>query len=219
MQITSEIFQIGGEELSHNFDASIYLIKSGSSAFLVDAGSGNGHKEVIRNIEETGTSIKNIRYIFLTHSHYDHTGGAQKLKLATGAEIIAHELDAQYLENGDSEVTAASWYGTQMDPFNVDIKVKGQKKIFKLPPFEIYFYHTPGHSPGSSVLTVKSDSQLVLFGQDIHGPLNEVLKSNRNDYTESLEFLLSLDADILCEGHFGVFKGREKVKKFIELYL
>ncbi len=71
-------------------------------------------------------------------------------------------------------------------------------------------YHIPGHSPGSAALTVESEGKLVLFGQDVHGPLNDVLKSNRDDYIHSLEFLLSLDADILCEGHLVCTMKKKK---------
>jgi hypothetical protein len=28
-----------------------------------------------------------------------------------------------------------------------------------------------------------------------------------------------LNADILCEGHFGVFRGCEEIRRFIESYL
>jgi hypothetical protein len=31
--------------------------------------------------------------------------------------------------------------------------------------------------------------------------------------------LLALDADILCEGHFGIFTSKEKVKEYIMSYL
>jgi hypothetical protein len=31
--------------------------------------------------------------------------------------------------------------------------------------------------------------------------------------------MLGLDADILCEGHFGIYRGKEKVKKFIGSFL
>jgi hypothetical protein len=34
-----------------------------------------------------------------------------------------------------------------------------------------------------------------------------------------MENLLSLKADILCEGHAGVYKGKEKVRNYIESYL
>jgi hypothetical protein len=64
-----------------------------------------------------------------------------------------------------------------------------------------------------------SDGKLVLFGQDVHGPLHPALKSDRKKYTSSLEFLMSLDADILCEGHYGIFHGKDKVRKFIQSFL
>jgi glyoxylase-like metal-dependent hydrolase (beta-lactamase superfamily II) len=60
---------------------------------------------------------------------------------------------------------------------------------------------------------------LVLFGQDVHGPLNATLRSNREDYERSLEFMISLSADILCEGHFGVYRSQERVREFIESFL
>jgi glyoxylase-like metal-dependent hydrolase (beta-lactamase superfamily II) len=132
---------------------------------------------------------------------------------------VAHELDAVFLEEGNSNVTAARWYGTHMEPVKIDIKVEGARQDFTLGALEIAFLHAPGHSPGSSVLTVRSDGRLVLFGQDVHGPLNDVLRSSRSDYIRSLEFLISLDADILCEGHFGVFQGKDTVRRFIESFL
>jgi glyoxylase-like metal-dependent hydrolase (beta-lactamase superfamily II) len=79
--------------------------------------------------------------------------------------------------------------------------------------------HIPGHSPGSMVYVTESEGKKVLFGQDVHGPLDASLLSNREDYLESLRFLLSLGADILCEGHYGVFRGKEEVADFIESFL
>jgi hypothetical protein len=31
--------------------------------------------------------------------------------------------------------------------------------------------------------------------------------------------LLGIDADILCEGHFGIYRSKEEVKRYIEGYL
>lgn len=219
MSITSQIFQVGGSMESHVSDASIFLIAGRDEAALVDSGTGKGHNRVLKNIQSAGVDPGQIKYLFLTHCHYDHTGGAEAIRKATGCRIVAHELDAVYLEDGDSEVTAASWYGTFMKPFPVDIKVTGKSADFQVGGLTISFYHTPGHSPGSSVLTVFSDGQLVLFGQDVHGPLNDTLLSSRQDYIKSLEFMLSLDADIICEGHFGIFNGKEIVRDYIESYL
>ncbi len=219
MKITSNIYQVGGSDLSNPSDASIYLVCSENEAALIDAGTGKGGKRLVDNINKTGVSFSSIKYLFLTHCHYDHIGGAEKIREHTGCSIIAHELDAEYIENGDSDVTAASWYGSYLEPVKVDIKVTGNSRDFKVGDLELHFYHTPGHSPGSSVLTVISDGQLVLFGQDVHGPLNDMLLSSRKDYMASLAFLISLEADILCEGHFGVYKGKDEVRDFIESYM
>jgi hypothetical protein len=59
----------------------------------------------------------------------------------------------------------------------------------------------------------------VLFGQDVHGPLVPSLLSNREDYHNSLNFMLDLDVDLLCEGHFGIYRGKEEVRKFIGSFL
>ncbi len=219
MNITSHIYQVGGSEESHMSDASIYLISNENEAALIDAGIGHGHDKVLKNIKDNGVDPSAIKYLFLTHCHYDHTGGAESIRVATGCKFVAHELDAVYLEEGNSQVTAASWYGDSIKPISVDIKVNAKEMDFKVGGLQLKMYHTPGHSPGSCVFTTISDDKLVLFGQDVHGPLNRVILSNRDDYLESLEFMISLDADILCEGHFGVFYGKEIVREFIESYL
>jgi glyoxylase-like metal-dependent hydrolase (beta-lactamase superfamily II) len=219
IKITSNIYQVGGSGLSNPSDAAVYLISSENESVLIDSGTGKSTSRIIENIKNAGVNLQSIKYLFLTHCHYDHTGGAQKIRELCGCSIVAHELDAVYLEKGDSGVTAASWYGTDMEPLKIDIKVKGNSKDFNAGDLDVHFSHTPGHSPGSSVVTIKSDGQTVLFGQDVHGPLDNSLRSNLHDYKASLAFMLTLEADILCEGHFGVFKGKKKVADFIESYL
>jgi glyoxylase-like metal-dependent hydrolase (beta-lactamase superfamily II) len=79
--------------------------------------------------------------------------------------------------------------------------------------------HTPGHTPGSVVYLVESDGMRVLFGQDVHGPLHDDFASDRRAYQKSLLKMVELEADILCEGHFGVFQGADRVKEFILSFL
>ena len=220
MKITNDIFQIGGSSMSHSSDASIYLIRDGIKSAIVDAGSGSGTKSVLSNLSDCGLDAADIAYLFITHCHFDHTGGIAALRKATGAQVVAHEKDAEFIIAGDMQVTGAAWYGGHLDPTPIDVVVSEQKKEFKLDKLNVTMYHIPGHSPGSAVFTVNSDGKLVLFGQDVHGPIDEmILRSNRTEYKKSLEFLMSLNADILCEGHFGVYHGKEKVRSFIKSFL
>jgi hypothetical protein len=59
----------------------------------------------------------------------------------------------------------------------------------------------------------------VLFGQDVHGPIHPDLKSNAKDYQRSLELMASLEADILCEGHYGIYRGKKEVADFIKQFI
>jgi glyoxylase-like metal-dependent hydrolase (beta-lactamase superfamily II) len=77
----------------------------------------------------------------------------------------------------------------------------------------------PGHSPGSLVYLMESEGLKVLFGQDVHGPIHPSLLSNRGDYVRSLNLMISFQADVLCEGHYGIFRGKTEVADFIESFL
>jgi glyoxylase-like metal-dependent hydrolase (beta-lactamase superfamily II) len=160
-----------------------------------------------------------IEYLLLTHCHYDHTGGVKALKDLLHCQVVAHALEAPFLEAGDNVATAATWYGARLQPFQVDHRVAGKQEDLVMGGRIIRACHTPGHSPGSMVYLTESENLKVLFAQDVHGPLHPDLQSNQGDYRRSLEFLLTLEADILCEGHYGVYQGKKKVADFIRRFL
>ncbi len=218
MQITNEVWQVGGGTLTDPADAAVYLVCFGGKAALIDAGTGRRHDRLRSNIVDCGVEASEIEYLFLTHCHYD-TGGAEKVRETFGGRIVAHELDAPYLETGDNDVTGARWYGAELQPFTVDHKISVPEESFLLGSVPIKAIHTPGHSPGSVVYLLESEGKRILFGQDVHGPLDPTLLSNREDYINSLRFLLALDIDILCEGHFGIFRGRKDIHEYIQSLL
>jgi glyoxylase-like metal-dependent hydrolase (beta-lactamase superfamily II) len=216
MQITKEIFQVGGGRLTSSEDAAIYLINFDGHAALVDAGGGEAQERLLANIKACGVNLTQIEYLLITHCHYDHTGGVKALRDLISAQIVAHELEAPFLEQGDNVVTAATWYGARIQPCSVDLKISGSKADIPLGGRIIQALHTPGHSPGSMVYLTESAGMKVLFAQDVHGPLHPDLRSNSQDYQRSLQLLLSLEADILCEGHYGVYRGKKAVANFIK---
>lgn len=218
-EITSEIFQVGGGGFTSPEDAAVYLIRFESEAALVDAGTGGDTDRLFRNIESCGVSPDAVRYLLLTHCHFDHTGGAADVRERTGCRIVAHALEAPFLEAGDDRVTAALWYGTHLSPLPIDERIEGSRSTIRMGNREILAVHIPGHSPGSLAFLLDSDGQRVLFGQDIHGPLDESLLSDEDAYRRSLELLAGQDADILCEGHYGVFRGKGEVRNFIRSFL
>ena len=219
MTITSEIWQVGGDGFTSAQDAAIYLVCFDGHAAIVDAGCGGQIDRLEANVRACGIEPEQVEYLLITHCHFDHIGGAEEIRTRFGCSIVAHEKDAVAMETGNSLLTAASWYATTQQPLAVDIKLTGRRDYINLGKRQVTAIHTPGHTPGSVVYLAESDGMRVLFGQDVHGPLHDDFGSDRRAYHQSLLKMAELGADILCEGHFGVFRGTEKVNEFIRSFL
>jgi glyoxylase-like metal-dependent hydrolase (beta-lactamase superfamily II) len=218
-EIIRGVYLIGGSGITSADDAAIYLIDFSGIPVMIDAGAGRSSSQIVRNIEMLGFNPVSVSCLILTHCHIDHIGSAPFFKKQYGTKILIHEQDAQSVESGDSHRTAANWYNTNFPPMPVDQKLEGKHEILKFGNEELHCLHTPGHTPGSISLYLDREGKRVLFGQDIHGPFHAAFGSDIEAWKKSMQDLLDLNADILCEGHFGIFQPRDKVRKYIERYL
>ena len=216
-EIVKDIFIVGGPDITDGRDGCVYLLDFGE-LILIDTGAGWSVDKIINSIQRLGLNSKNLSRILLTHCHIDHIGGAPEIKRRFGSKIYIHKLDAPPLENGDPILTAANWYQTTFPPTPVDVKFNLPEEILTIGQQKIVCLHTPGHTPGSICIYLDKDGKRILFGQDLHGPILEEFGSNLEDYGRSTKKLLDLDADILCEGHFGIYKTKKEVKDYILSY-
>jgi glyoxylase-like metal-dependent hydrolase (beta-lactamase superfamily II) len=216
-EIVKDVFIVGGPDITDGRDGCIYLISLGE-LILVDTGAGWSVDKIIHNVQSLGFDWKNLSKILLTHCHIDHIGGAPEIKKRYGSKIYAHHLDALPIERGDPILTAANWYQTTFPPTPVDVKFNLPEEILTISEQRIVCLHTPGHTPGSICIYLDKDGKRILFGQDLHGPILKEFGSNLEDYGQSTKKLLDLDADILCEGHFGIYKTKKDVRNYILSY-
>lgn len=209
-QIIENIYHVGDNACS------VYMVdtRSNQGLVLIDAGM---NPDMIKHIDSHGLQFKDIRHCILTHCHIDHIGiCAQLSRELPDLKFYAHELDAVPIETpGHDERTAASWYGVTYEPVKLYQKFSSDA-VIKLGGFDFQCIHTPGHTPGSISVLVESDGKKVLFGQDLHGPFDRNFLSDLKEYQVSMQKLLDLEADILCEGHFGIFQPGEQVRQYIE---
>jgi glyoxylase-like metal-dependent hydrolase (beta-lactamase superfamily II) len=216
-EIIKDIFIVGGPEITDSRDGCVYLIDMGELV-LVDSGAGWSVDKIIHNINGLGLDPQKLGTILLTHCHIDHIGGAPDIRKRYGSKLCIHELDAPPLENGDPILTAANWYQTAFYPTKIDRKLNSPEEILEIGGEKIICLHTPGHTPGSLSIYLDKDRKRILFGQDLHGPLLEEFGSNLEDWDRSTNRLVDLEADILCEGHLGIYKTKKKVKDYILSY-
>lgn len=110
------------------------------AAAIIDPGDEAGR--ILQVIEADGVDVK---YILLTHGHYDHTTAVPQLhKALPQAEIYIHRADA----NGA---------GSQLFPLAgqiPDLKFYDEGDTLALGDMTIQVLHTPGHSKGSVTLKV-----------------------------------------------------------------
>lgn len=132
--IAEDIFQVGGNGLTAPEDAAIYLIKAGNRSALIDAGCGQSLPQLTENMRLCGVDPKRLDYLLITRCHFDHSGGAKSLRDRSGCRLVAHEQDALFLETGDDQVTAASWYGRQISPVSIDRKLVHFREEIVLEP-------------------------------------------------------------------------------------
>lgn len=217
--IADGVYLIGGPDVSHSDDATSFIVDFSGELVMIDAGAGGSSRILQKNIEDTGFNPASITTLILTHNHIDHIGSAPYFRKQFGCKIVMHDLDADAVEEGDSMRTAASCYGTTFSPTAVDVRLMGDYEILRFRGEELHCLHTPGHTPGSLSVYLDRGGKRILFGQDIHGPFLDIFRSDIGRWRKSMEKLLTLNADILCEGHFGIFQPKENVEGYIRRYL
>lgn len=217
--VAEGVYLIGGPNVTRSEDAAVFAVDCGGQIVLIDSGAGRSVRALVRNLEKASLDPGTLSTIILTHCHIDHIGGAPSFKKQYGCRLIIHELDAGAVESADPVLTAADLYGADFPPTPVDQKITGKEITLEIGTGDFRCIHTPGHTPGSISILLERGGQKILFGQDIHGPFLPAFRSDIYAWRESMELLLGLEADILCEGHFGIFRSREAVSKYIRNYL
>lgn len=209
---------MGGPKLSDGQDCLVYLVDLGVPV-LIDCGAGPSWPKIEANIEAAGASPAAIHTLLLTHCHVDHIGAVAQVVASSSCRVVAHGLDAEAIESGDPGKTAASWYNLELPRVEVTRRVAGDEDRLELDGGALRLIHTPGHTPGSMVALLNDEGERVLFGQDIHGPFSPEFGSDIAAWRRSMERLLALEADVLCEGHYGIYRPAAEVRRFIEGHL
>jgi glyoxylase-like metal-dependent hydrolase (beta-lactamase superfamily II) len=219
IEVCPHIYQVGGDSLSYPEDCCVYLVEGDRESVLIDAGAGKSASLLVDNMKSSGIDTEAIKYIIATHGHIDHIGGLKALQESLQAQVVTHRLELPAIQEGLAHLTAANWYGVNYQRVIVDRVLNGAQETIQAGNMKLVCIHTPGHTPGGISVYVDTGGLRVLFGQDIHGPFNREWGSDLKQWRTSMQALLDIKADILCEGHFGIYQPAAAVREYIEEYL
>lgn len=203
-----------------NFGSIVYLLQLPNNNILIDTSSKENSKELLSSLTSINLTPKDINTIILTHAHYDHT---ENINLFPNAKIygnftkqinsdhaqkeIPNILPIEKLPNAKIEQSSSNnnyeqkrIIGNQGEHKNSN----GQSGIGMedCSQKELKIHKTPGHTEGDILIQYKN----ILFSGDIifhNGYIGrtDFPESNPEQMKQSLEFIKTLNFDILCPGH------------------
>lgn len=169
---------------------SCYFLQDEESGLMAIIDPGDDWERILHQVKKAEGEVK---YILLTHGHYDHTTAVPDLvKALPGVQVYIHQADA----NGA---------GSQLFPLAAQVKDLNnydEGDTLSLGSLTIEVLHTPGHSKGSVTLKVGD----VLFTGDTlfcgSCGRTDLRGGSYEEIMASLKRLGELEGDFhVCPGH------------------
>lgn len=209
---------------------SAFLIDDGKTSILYDTGFGFTGFEIAENIK-SALGERNLDYIFLTHSHYDHAlGSAYILRHYPTAKVVAgeyavgifqrdgakrtmRELDAKFAAR--CGVTDYEFLG---DELRVDIAVK-DGDIIQAGDMSFEVLNLPGHTR-CSVGYYCREKKLLLSSETlgVYDGERTIVPSYLVSYADSIasvERVEKLEISRILAPHYGIL-SQEQTKFFLD---
>ncbi|MEH6550417.1 MAG: MBL fold metallo-hydrolase [Pseudomonadales bacterium] len=142
-----------------------------------------------------------IRRIFVTHTHMDHSPACHALVARTGAELVG-------MSSADDQF--------QDTAFTPDISCVHEQK-FVTDEYELLAIHTPGHVSNHFCYLEKT-SGLLMTGDHIMNGSTVVIVPPSGDmaaYIESLQLLLAYPVRLLAPGHGDLMEDAAAVVEWL----
>lgn len=188
--------------LEHEIFANCYLLveeTTGEAAIVDPAWYGDAVKNVLAKNKDI-----TLKYVLLTHGHFDHIFGAYGLQSETGAKVVIHEKDAGHLIDPKKSLAEGNFPEVQ-HPVNADILVK-DGDVLKLGGEEIKVMNTPGHTMGSVCYILEKD-RVIISGDTLF-----CMTAGRTDFFDGSneKMIESLKRLIALEGDYRVLPGHNR---------
>lgn len=125
-----------------------YLLidEDSKEAVLIDCTEQN--EQIDNALKENNATLK---YILLTHGHFDHILGANYYRDKYGAKVLLHQCDKEMIDNVEEFAKRSNFLSyigaSSVAVQNVDTYIN-DGEIIKFGQNEIKVIHTPGHTKG-----------------------------------------------------------------------
>ncbi len=188
-----------------NMFSNTYVVWDSESREALICDCGNEAEPIFRFAAEEGLAVK---YIVLTHPHYDHVLYMEEYRsIFSDAKIAIGAADAALLS--DVEGNVSYLFGDSRAFGEADVKLCDGQRLL-LGESELSVISTPGHTPGGICLYSRAD-KIMLTGDTLFGGggigRTDFKYGSMEALRASLKRILSMDGDIsILPGHGGASK-------------
>jgi glyoxylase-like metal-dependent hydrolase (beta-lactamase superfamily II) len=155
-QATSEIIPIDLSYLGVGELICSFALPTGDNGcILIETGPASSCEDLVTRLATIGYSLRQLRAIFVTHIHLDHSGGAGTLARQADCPVYVHPLGAPHLADPSRLLASAQrlyadrmnrlWGHTQSVPEH-QVRAVEDGEIIGCGNLEIRALHTPGHA-------------------------------------------------------------------------
>lgn len=127
-----------------NMDNNCYILGDEKTSLAAAIDAPADAAAVLDILEEEGLKLK---YILLTHAHYDHLGALDALHEATGAQVVIHHFEEDAV--CDPTVNLAA-YSDAPSPKTAPTRTVADNETLRVGDIDIKVLYTPGHTVGSA---------------------------------------------------------------------
>jgi glyoxylase-like metal-dependent hydrolase (beta-lactamase superfamily II) len=205
------------------------IVEDDGSLTLVDTGMSNDGKNVLDYIRaKMSRGPSDVKTIVLTHCHVPYVRGAHEIRKATGARLVIHDEDAEYLSGRKKMPLPRGAVGLlfrvsepflAFTPVEPDQRLKGDEKVGG---GRLTVIHTPGHTPGSICLYDRQRRLILVAdtirheGGRLQGPPRE-FTFDMSAASKSVQKISNVDFTTMLGGQGEALRSEDAPQRVREL--
>lgn len=156
----------------------VYVWQWDQGLTLIDAGLPGNAPTILEALKKAGFSPQDVTRIIITHGDVDHMGSLAALKSATGAQVLCHTVEKEFLEHPERRKPASTLLGVLIRPIFYLVRLLPRLRVQPVKPDQTFLdgtrlpegfvvVHTPGHTPGH-VSLFHPERRLLISGDAVN---------------------------------------------------
>ncbi len=220
-RIVNNLYYVGDKRVC------AHIVDTGDGLILFDAGFQHTIHLLVQSIWEAGFNPKDIKYLILSHGHFDHFGAANEFRALYGCKTFMSSADTEMLQKNPR----AGLLDMNPNPFAtlpiIDHKFE-DGDILKLGNTSVKCVLSPGHSPGTTSFFFDVADKAQTYRVGYFGGIGfltlykDFLKKYnlpltlRDDFLKTIDKLKGMKVDIALGNHPAQNFTLEKRSKMLD---